>query len=207
MEILILFGIIFVGGIMELLKKAIASKAKVCENHVLRVDSFLNQFVDIDLVNQMALEWKRLYKNSKITKILTIESSGIALATAAGFAFGVPVVFAKKEYTTRIPDNSLAAKIYSYTMKKSYYAYVPEEYINEDDVVLIIDDVIANGWTAEGLIDIVCQASATLEGLGVAIEKTYQSGGARLRTKGIRVESLAKIKDLDQENCKVIFDE
>ena len=139
---------------MELLKNIIASKAVVCENHILKIDSFLNQYVDIELVTQMAQEWKKLYKNSKITKILTIESSGIALATVAGAVFGVPVVFAKKDYTTRIPDNALAAKIYSYTMKKSYYAYVPEGYITEDDVVLIIDDVIANGWTAEGLIDI-----------------------------------------------------
>ena len=190
---------------MELLEKVIQERAIVGENHVLRVDSFLNQFVDIELVSAMADEWKKLYQHSKITKILTIESAGIALATIAGMKFNVPVVFAKKEFTNRIPEGTLCAKIYSYTMKKSYYAYVPEDYISEDDVVLIIDDVIANGWAAEGLVDIISQASATLEGIGVAIEKCYQQGGSRLRTKGIRVESLAKIADLDQESGKVMF--
>lgn len=192
---------------MEELKKIIEEKGYVKENNVLHTDAFLNQQLDINLIHKMANEWKVRFKGEKITKILTIESAGIALATLAGLVFDVPVIYARKEYTNKLPENTYQAKIYSYTLKKSYYAHVFEEYLSDEDRVLIVDDVIANGWAAEGLCDLVSQAGADLVGIAVAIEKNYQLGGKRLRSKGIRVESLAQIKELDSINHKVIFDE
>lgn len=176
------------------------------EDNVLVVDSFLNQQLNIDLLSQMANEWYLKFKDLNVTKILTIESAGIALATACALKFNIPVIYAKKEYTTKLPENTFVAKIYSYRMKKSYYAYVKENFITENDNVLIIDDLVANGWAAEGLYDICMQAGANVVGIGCAIEKTYQLGGKRLRSKGIRVESLAKISKIDFEERKVTFD-
>lgn len=190
---------------MKFLEEMINKEGIINEDNVLCVDSFLNQKLDIELLNEMANEWYELFKNEGITKILTIEAAGIGLATATALKFNVPVIYAKKEFTTKLPDNIYVSKIYSYALKKSYYAYVKEDFIDEDDNILILDDVVANGWAAEGIYDICIQAGASVVGIGCAIEKVYQQGGKRLRSKGIRVESLAKIEGIDLEQRKVIF--
>lgn len=204
------FGIIYLTlrlgrDIMKYLEDKIINEEIINDDNVLEVSSFLNQRLDIDLLNKMSNEWYELFKNEGITKVLTIESAGIALATAVALKFNVPVVYAKKEYTTKLPESIYVSKIYSYTLKKSYYAYIKDSFIDENDNVLIIDDVVANGWAAEGLYDICTQAGASVAGIGCAIEKTYQQGGKRLRSKGIRVESLAKIEEIDLEERKVKF--
>ena len=190
---------------MKYLEDIIVKEGIINDDNVLEVDSFLNQKLDIDLLNKMSDEWYNRFKEDKITKVLTIESAGIALATATALKFNVPVVYAKKEYSTKLPENTYVSKIYSYTLKKSYYAYIKDNFIDENDNILIIDDVVANGWAAEGLYDICVQAGATVAGIGCAIEKSYQQGGKRLRSKGIRIESLAKIEEIDFEERKVKF--
>lgn len=190
---------------MKYLEDIITKEGIINDDNVLELDSFLNQKLDINLLNKMSDEWYKRFKDDKITKVLTIESAGIALATATALKFNVPVLYAKKEYTTKLPENIYVSKIYSYTLKKSYYAYIKDSFIDENDNILIIDDVVANGWAAEGLYDICTQAGATVAGIGCAIEKTYQQGGKRLRSKGIRIESLAKIEKIDLEERKVKF--
>lgn len=190
---------------MKYLEDIITKEGIINDDNVLELDSFLNQKLDINLLNKMSDEWYKRFKDDKITKVLTIESAGIALATATALKFNVPVLYAKKEYTTKLPENIYVSKIYSYTLKKSYYAYIKDSFIDENDNILIIDDVVANGWAAEGLYDICTQAGATVAGIGCAIEKTYQQGGKRLRSKGIRIESLAKIEEIDLEERKVKF--
>ena len=182
---------------MKYLEDIIVKEGIINDDNVLEVDSFLNQKLDIDLLNKMSDEWYNRFKEDKITKVLTIESAGIALATATALKFNVPVVYAKKEYSTKLPENTYISKIYSYTLK--------DNFIDENDNILIIDDVVANGWAAEGLYDICIQAGATVAGIGCAIEKAYQQGGKRLRSKGIRIESLAKIEEIDLEERKVKF--
>ena len=177
---------------MKYLEDIIVKEGIINDDNVLEVDSFLNQKLDIDLLNKMSDEWYNRFKEDKITKVLTIESAGIALATATALKFNVPVVYAKKEYSAKLPENS-------------YYAYIKDNFIDENDNILIIDDVVANGWAAEGLYDICVQAGATVAGIGCAIEKAYQQGGKRLRSKGIRIESLAKIEEIDLEERKVKF--
>ena len=195
---------------MKYLEDIIVKEGIINDDNVLEVDSFLNQKLDIDLLNKMSDEWYNRFKEDKITKVLTIESAGIALATATALKFNVPVVYAKKEYSAKLPENTYISKIYSYTLKKSYYAYIKDNstteiIVTKDNNILIIDDVVANGWAAEGLYDICVQAGATVAGIGCAIEKAYQQGGKRLRSKGIRIESLAKIEEIDLEERKVKF--
>lgn len=192
---------------MERLQELIQEKSVIKENDILIVDAFLNQQVDIDLLNAMANEWKRLFKDSKITKVVTIESAGIVVGTAAALALNVPLVYAKKEYSNRIPEGTYASKIYSFTKKRSYYTYIPEDYLSAEDNVLIVDDVIANGWASEGLCDIINQSGASLEGIAVAIEKCYYLGANRLRNNGVRIESLAKIKSVSFAEQKIEFED
>lgn len=192
---------------MDKLKSMILNNAVILENDNIVLDSFLNQFVDIDLLNDIASRMKELYKNSNVTKIVSIESAGIIFGTAVALALNVPLVYAKKEYFNRTPEKSYASKIYSYTKKRSYYAYIPENYISPDDNVLIVDDVIANGWAADGLIDIINQADANLEGIAIAVEKAYHNGAKRLRSSGTRVESLVKIKSVSFETKTIEFED
>ncbi len=190
---------------MKDIKKIIENQVVVNSDGVLCIESFLNQMLDVELLHDIAKEWNSRFKDANITKILTIESGGIALATALGLLINVPVVYAKKEYSTKLPEGSVSTKIYSCSLKKSYYAYVSEDFINDEDNVLIVDDVVANGWAADGLCDLCVQQGATIEGICTVLEKNYLQGAKRLRSKGIRVESLVKLEKLDSANKKVIF--
>lgn len=192
---------------MEKLKELIKTQSVLKENDVISFNSFLNQRISIELLKSIVDCWLERFKDVKITKIVTMESAGIVFGTAAALAFNVPLVYAKKDYSNKVPEGAYTAKIYSYTKKRSYYAYIPENYLTADDHVIIVDDVIANGWASDGLSDIIKQAGATLEGIAVAIEKAYYSGANRMRNRGIRVESLAKISKVSYEDNIIEFED
>jgi xanthine phosphoribosyltransferase len=188
---------------MELLKEKILKYGKVYPGNILKVDSFLNHQVDTDLTESIGEEFRKLFQNENITKVLTVESSGIAIAAFTAHSLRVPMIFAKKSQTKNIAAQVYASKVMSYTHGKVYDIIVSTEYLTEKDRVLVIDDFLANGKALEGLIDIINQAGAKLVGCGIAIEKVFQGGGAALRAKGVRIESLAKIKAMD--DASLIF--
>ncbi len=191
---------------MKLLEDRISRDGKVIGGEVLKVDSFINHQMDPSLFKDMALEWKRLFEGSKINKILTIEASGIGIAAVAGLEFGCPVVFAKKSKSSNTPEDAYSAVVKSFTRGTVNDIYVSKKYINEGDKILIIDDFMAMGEAARGLVNLVEQAGAELVGIGIAIEKSFQPGGAELRSMGIRVESLARVKEMTEENG-IIFED
>ena len=178
---------------MELLKQRILAEGRTVGEEIIKVDSFLNHQIDAELFMAMGKEFRRLFDSKKITKLLTIEASGIAIATVAALEFGVPVVFAKKTASRNLDKEVYSSKVYSFTKKMTYDVMVSERYLSEDDHVLILDDFLANGRAVLGLLDICRQAGATVEGAGIVIEKGFQEGGAILRGQGVRVESLATI--------------
>ncbi len=190
---------------VKLLKQAIMEKGRVLSNDVLKVDAFLNHQIDPELMQEIGKEFTERFKDEGISKILTIESSGIAPAMMAGLYLGVPVVFARKRKSLTLVDGLFTAKVHSFTKKETNEISVSSEYLLAGDVVLIIDDFLANGQAARGLVDIVKQANATLAGVGNVIEKGFQAGGDLLREQGIRVESLAIIDSL--ENNQITFRE
>lgn len=171
---------------------------------VLKVDSFLNHQIDAGLCYNMAQEIYSLYKDAGVNKILTIEASGIGLATMAGYVFGVPMVFAKKSVGVNMSDDVYFSEVYSFTKKSTKHVMVSKEYINEEDKILIIDDFLAMGSALEGLRSIVEQAGAEIVGAAIAIEKAFQPGGARLREQGMRVESLARIASMSDDSIEFI---
>lgn len=183
---------------MKELEERILKDGKVYAGDVLKVDSFLNHQMDVALFHRMGEEWRRLFPQ-EVTKILTIEASGIGIACVAAQVFGVPALFAKKSRTKNIAGSIYTAQVESYTHGGVYTILVSKEFLTRDDKVLIIDDFLANGNALLGLASLVEQAGATLVGAGVAIEKTYQPGGARVRDKGVRVEALAKIKTMSPD--------
>ncbi|MCR5616468.1 MAG: xanthine phosphoribosyltransferase [Saccharofermentans sp.] len=185
---------------MRALEERILAQGKVLPGEILKVGDFLNQQIDPDLLMQMGNEIASLFKGSGVTKILTIESSGIAVAFAAGYAMGVPVVFAKKHASINLSDDILTSKVYSYTHQKTYDIVVSSDYISKDDTVLIVDDFLAKGNALNGLIEITEKAGAGLAGAAIAIEKGFQGGGDALRAKGIRVESLAIIESMSDDS-------
>lgn len=185
---------------MELLKQRILDEGRTIGEEIVKVDSFLNHQIDADLFMEMGKEFRRRFESEKITKLLTIEASGIAIATVAALTFNVPVVFAKKTQSRNLDKEVYASKVYSFTKKATYDVMVSKRYLNEDDHVLIIDDFLANGRAVLGLLDICRQAGATVEGAGIVIEKGFQEGGKILRDQGVRVESLA-IVDRFKEGC------
>ena len=187
---------------MKALEQKILSEGTVLKGDILKVGSFLNQQLDVSFLLEMGKEINRLYEGSEITKILTIEASGIAVAVAAGAVMGKNVVFAKKNKTSNVSGKVLSAKVHSYTHDTDYLITVPEDYIKSGDKILIIDDFLANGKALCGLIDIVNQAGATVAGCTCAIEKGFQGGGDELRRKGYRVESLAVIEKMSPENIE-----
>lgn len=189
---------------MEIIEQEIQKRGKVLPGNVLKVNSFLNHQLDPYLLNIMAGEWTKLFKNDNITKIVTIEASGIALAILTGLKLNVPVVFAKKSNSKNIGD-VYKSKIHSYTRDQDFDIQIEKQFIYKDDIVLIIDDFLANGSATLGMIDIINQAGAKLAGVGIAIEKGFQNGGEILRDKGIRVESLAIISSMDEKTGKIIF--
>lgn len=190
---------------MKLLEERILKDGIVKEGNVLKVDSFLNHQMDINLFNEMGKEWKKLFAGCNINKILTIEASGIGIACIAAQHFNVPVVFAKKSQSINIDGDVYTTKIQSFTHKKVYDVIVSKKYIKPEDNILIIDDFLANGCALKGLIDIVNNAGATVVGVGIAVEKGFQQGGDMIRKRGIRVESLAIIDKMDPSTGKVFF--
>ncbi len=189
---------------MKLLEDRILNEGVVKSGDILKVDMFLNHLMDIRLYRAMAEEWKRLYEGEEVTKILTIEASGIGMAALAGEVFDVPVLFAKKAQTSNIDGDVYSSKVFSYTHNREYTIRVSKQFLSPEDKVLIIDDFLANGKALLGLIDIVHQAGATVTGCGIAIEKAYQPGGEAVRSTGVRVESLAKIKEMSEDG--IVFE-
>lgn len=184
---------------MKELEERILKDGKVYAGDVLKVDSFLNHQMDVGLFRRMGEEWRRLFPQ-EVTKILTIEASGIGIACLAAQVFGVPALFAKKSRTKNIAGSVYTAQVESYTHGGVYTILVSKEYLTRDDKVLIIDDFLANGNALLGLLSLVEQAGAEPVGAGVAIEKAYQPGGARVRQTGLRVEALAKIKAMSPDS-------
>ena len=191
--------------IMELLEQRIQKDGNVKAGNVLKVDSFLNHQIDISLLNEIGKEFKRLFADTKITKILTKEASGIAIAAIVAQYFEVPVVFAKKTQSINLDGSVYTTKIQSFTHQRVYDVIVSKKYLSPDDHILVIDDFLANGCAVEGLIDIIQSSGATLEGVGIIIEKGFQDGGKRLREKGIRVESLAIVDAMDDATGQITF--
>ena len=190
---------------MKLLEERIRKDGTVKAGNVLKVDSFLNHQMDIDLFNEMGKEWARLFADCPITKILTVEASGIGIACVAAQHFHVPVVFAKKTQSLNIDGEVYSTKIQSFTHKKVYDVIVSKKFIKPEDHILIIDDFLANGCALEGLLEIVNEAGATVEGIGIAVEKGFQKGGDLIRAKGIRLESLAIVESMDAETGEITF--
>ena len=190
---------------MKLLEERIRKDGTVKAGNVLKVDSFLNHQMDIDLFNEMGKEWARLFADRKITKILTVEASGIGIACVAAQHFHVPVVFAKKSQSVNIDGEVYSTKIESFTHKRVYDVIVSKKFLHPEDHILIIDDFLANGCALEGLIDIVNKAGASVEGVGIAVEKGFQKGGDLIRSKGIRVESLAIGESMDDKTGEITF--
>lgn len=181
---------------MQLLKERILKDGVVKPGNVLKVDSFLNHQMDIDLINEIGKEFRRRFPSDKITKILTIEASGIGIACIVAQYFNVPVVFAKKAQSINIDGDVYSTKIESFTHKRTYDVILSKKFLSKDDHVLILDDFLANGCALLGLIDIVQEAGATIEGAGIVIEKEMQDGGKKIREKGIHLESLAIVESM-----------
>ena len=201
---------IFLRGaiLLKLLEDRILKDGIVKPGNVLKVDSFMNHQMDISLFNDMGKEFKRLFNDTPINKILTIEASGIGIACVAAQYFdNVPVVFAKKSQTVNIDGEVYSTKIESFTHKRVYDVILSKKYLSSKDHVLIIDDFLANGCALNGLLDIAQKAGATVEGVGIAVEKGFQRGGELIRQKGIRVESLAIIESMDADSGNIVFKE
>ena len=190
---------------MNFLEERILRDGVVKAGAVLKVDSFLNHQMDIELLEQIGQEFYRRFAHKKITKVLTIESSGIAIAYPVAKAFGVPMVFAKKAQSVNLDGELYVAEVESYTHKKVNKIIVSKKYLSADDHVLIIDDFLANGCALQGLIAIAEAAGAKVEGLGIVIEKGYQQGGAIIRSTGLQLESLAIVDGMDAETGAITF--
>ena len=191
--------------LMNFLEERILADATVKSGDVLKVDSFLNHQMDMNLIDQIGLEIYRRFAERPITKVLTIEVSGIAIACSVAREFGVPVVFAKKSKSVNLDGEVYEAEILSYGQKKPNRIIVSKKFLNSEDHVLIVDDIMANGCALQGLISIVEDAEATVEGCGIAIEKGYQEGGDRIRNLGYRVESLAIIDGMNDDTGIIVF--
>ena len=190
---------------MELLEERIRRDGVVKSEGVLKVDGFLNHQMDINLFNEMGKELKRLFADAPINKILTIEASGIGIAAVVAQHFDVPVVFAKKSQSINLDGDVYSTKIQSFTHQRIYDVIVSKKFLNADDHVLLIDDFLANGCALNGLIDLVEEAGATVEGIGIAVEKGFQPGGDDLRSRGYRLESLAIVQSMNPETGEIIF--
>lgn len=192
---------------MKLLEDRIRKDGIIREGNVLKVDSFINHQMDIGLFEEMAKEWKRLFADKKINKILTIEASGIGIAAIVAREFDVPVVFAKKSKSINLDDNNFSTKIQSFTHGKVYDVIVSKKFLSPEDHILVIDDFLANGCALLGLTELVESAGATVEGIGIAIEKGLQQGGKIIREKGYQLESLAIVESMDAANKTITFRE
>jgi len=192
---------------MNFLEEKILADGVIKAGNILKVDNFLNHQIDIDIMRQVAYEFKRRFRGLQVNKILTIEASGIAIATMLADLYDVPVVFAKKSETANSTDDKYVSQAYSFTHKRMNSVFVSKPYMNAGDKVLIVDDFLADGQAMLALIDIVKQAGGEVVGLGVAIEKGLQRGGASLREAGYRLESIAIVEDMDYEAQTIKFKE
>ena len=190
---------------MKILEDRIRKDGVVKPGNVLKVDSFLNHRMDVGLFRETGKGWKRLFADCPINKILTIEASGIGIACIVAEQFDVPVVFAKKSQSINLDGEMYSTKIESFTHKKTYDVIVSKKFLSADDHVLVIDDFLANGCAINGLIELIDEAGATLEGVGIAIEKGFQQGGKVIRDKGIRLESLAIVESMNDETGEIVF--
>lgn len=190
---------------MKILEDRIKKDGIVKPGNVLKVDSFINHQMDVALFNEMGKEWAKLFSDKPINKILTIEASGIGIACVAALSINVPVVFAKKSQGINMDNEVFVTKVESFTKKKVFDVAVSRKYLSPDDHILIIDDFLANGCATKGLIDLCEQAGATVEGIGIAVEKGFQSGGQELRSLGYQVESLAIVESMDAETKEILF--
>jgi xanthine phosphoribosyltransferase len=194
------FGVFYCirgGTNMKVLQEKILNEGKVLSGDVLKVDAFLNHQIDPVLMQEIGKEFAKRFKEENITKIVTIESSGIAPAVMAALELGVKVIFARKRKSLTLQDNMYVANVYSFTKQETNEISLSRNHIDENDRVLIIDDFLANGQAALGLMSLVEQAGASIAGIGIVIEKAFQDGGKKLREQGVRVESLAEIASLD----------
>ncbi|WP_456274287.1 xanthine phosphoribosyltransferase [Bacillus sp. AK031] len=189
---------------MKSLEMKIIEEGSVLSDSVLKVDSFLNHQIDPQLMKEIGEEFSKRFSGEGITKIVTLESSGIAPAVMAGLTMNVPVVFARKRKSLTLQEGLLTAEVYSFTKQETNTITVSSKYIDKNDKVLIIDDFLANGQAAEGLIDIVRQTGAAVAGIGIVIEKAFQDGGRLLKEKGYRVESLARIQSLKDRKVEFL---
>ena len=190
---------------MKLLEERIRRDGVVKPGNVLKVDSFLNHQMDVELFNEMGKEFKRLFADRPINKILTVEASGIGIACIVAQHFNVPVVFAKKAKSINLDGEMYMTKIQSFTHQRVYDVIVAKKFLTPDDHILIIDDFLANGCAVNGLIDLINTAGAVTEGVGIAIEKGFQQGGDMIRSRGIRLESLAIIESMNPETGEIVF--
>ncbi len=192
---------------MNFLEERIIKDGIVKEGNVLKVDSFLNHQMDTALLDEIGAEFHRRFKDKPITKVLTIEASGIAIAYAAARCFGVPMVFAKKAKSINIDGDMYTAEVESFTHKNKNQVIVSKKFLTAEDRVLIVDDFLANGCALQGLISITEAAGATVEGIGIAIEKGFQYGGRSIRNLGYQLESLAIVDSMDAEKGTIVFRE
>ncbi len=192
---------------MNFLEERIARDGVVKEGNVLKVDSFLNHQMDVELFDKMGEEYARRFAGKKITKILTIEASGIGIASVVALHFHVPVVFAKKSKSINLDGEMYTAEVESFTHKNVSHVIVSKKFLTPEDHILIIDDFLANGCALQGLIQIAKQAGATVEGIGIAIEKGFQSGGRIIRNLGYQLESLAIVESMDAATGSITFRE
>lgn len=190
---------------MNFLEEKILEDGIIKEGNILKVDNFLNHQIDVDIIRQIAYEIKRRFRGEEVNKILTIEASGIAIATLLGDLYDVPVVFAKKGETANSTDDKYVSTAYSFTHKRLNNVFVSRPYLTSTDKVLIVDDFLADGQASKALIDIVHQAGGKVVGLGIAIEKGQQQGGRMLREEGYHLESIAIIESMDYEKQEIIF--
>jgi xanthine phosphoribosyltransferase len=191
-------------GVMDLLKNTILEKGVALSDSILKVDSFLNHQVDAVLMQEIGKEFKKRFADKKITKVLTVESSGIAPALFTAIEFEVDAIFARKKKSLTLNEDLLTAKVFSYTKNEETTITISKKHLNENDVVLVIDDFLANGEVARGLIEVTEKAGAKIAGFGIVIEKSFQKGRSLLEKTGIQIESLARIASLDNGNITFI---
>ena len=190
---------------MNFLEANLKEDGVIKKGNILKVDNFLNHQIDVDIIRQIAYELKRRFRGKTVNKILTIEASGIAIATLLGDLYDVPVVFAKKGETANSTDDKYVSEAYSFTHKKTNKVFVSRPYLTADDKVLIVDDFLADGEASKALIDIVKQAGGEVVGIGIAIEKGQQQGGRMLREAGYHLESIAILESMDYETNEIVF--
>ena len=190
---------------MNFLEEKILSDGNIRQGNILKIDNFLNHQIDVDIIRQIAYELKRRFRGVEVNKILTIEASGIAIATMLGHVYDVPIVFAKKSETANSTDNKYMSQAYSFTHKKMNNVLVSKPYLHATDKVLIVDDFLADGQAMHALIDLVHQAGGEVVGIGIAVEKGQQKGGAMLREEGYHLESIAIIDEMNWETQEIKF--